>query len=60
MEAIHGDKFFIALEKQINDYHPEPLAAQLVSFSRKVFDLPALDELGDGPIEKTLKFLQDF
>jgi glutamate dehydrogenase len=32
----------------------------LVSFSLKVFDLPALDELGDKPIEKILKFLQDF
>jgi len=60
MEAINGDKFFIALEKQINDHYPEPLAAQLVSFSRKVFDLPALDELGDEPVEKVLKFLQDF
>lgn len=32
----------------------------MVSFSLKVFDLPALDELGDKPIEKILKFLQDF
>jgi len=60
MEPINGDKFFIALEKQINAHYPEPLAAQLVSFSRKVFDLPALDELGDEPVEKVLKFLQDF
>ena len=60
MEAAVGDKFFIALEKQINDQYPEPLATQLVAFSHKVFDLPALDELGQEPVEKALKFLKDF
>lgn len=60
MDVVVGDKFFIVLEKQINDHYPEPLAAQLASFSRKVFDLPALDELGDEPVAKVLKFLQGF
>ena len=60
MDAIIGEKFFAELEKRINDKYPVPLAAQLLSFSRKVFDLPALEELGDSPIEKVLRFLQDF
>ena len=60
MDVINGDKFFIDLERQISDKYSEPLAAQLVSFSRKVFDLATLDELGDEPVAKVLKFLKHF
>ncbi|MDO7653969.1 MAG: NAD-glutamate dehydrogenase, partial [Porticoccus sp.] len=60
MEATVGENFFVALEKQISDQYPAPLAAQLLSFSRKVFDLSSLQELGEEPVEKVLKFLQGF
>ena len=60
METIAGNKFFVTLEKQINSQYPAPLAAQLLSFSRKMFDLPALDEMGEEPIEEVLQFIKDF
>ena len=60
MKASVGDKFFVALEKQISNEYPEPLAAQLLSFSRRIFDLPAIEELGGEPLEKVLRFLHDF
>tara|TARA_R110001592_G_scaffold362770_1_gene678165 strand:- start:13711 stop:18570 length:4860 start_codon:yes stop_codon:yes gene_type:complete len=60
MEAIVGDEFFVDLEKQINDQYPVPLAAQLFTFSCQVFDLHALEELGDLPAEKILWFIRDF
>lgn len=60
MNAIAGEKFFAELEERINGQYPAPLAAQLFSFSRKIYDLAAIEELGDAPLEKVLRFLQDF
>jgi glutamate dehydrogenase len=60
MDAIAAETFFTELEKQINNEYPPPLAAQLFSFSRKVFDLPSLEEMGDSPLEKVKRFLHDF
>jgi glutamate dehydrogenase len=60
MKAIAGDEFFVDLERQINEQYPAPLAAQLLEFSRQVFDFPALEELGDKPTEKVLWFIEDF
>lgn len=60
MEVVVGDKFFKQLEKQINDIYPAPLAAQLLTFSHKIFDLPALEELEGDPIEVALEFIHDF
>jgi glutamate dehydrogenase len=60
MEAVVGDKFFKQLEKQINDLYPAPLAAQLLSFSQKMFDIPALEELEGDPIGVALEFVQNF
>lgn len=60
MEAVVGDKFFKQLEKQINDLYPAPLAAQLLSFTHKIFDLPALEELEGDPVAIAMDFLHNF
>ncbi|MBQ0806478.1 MAG: NAD-glutamate dehydrogenase, partial [Porticoccus sp.] len=60
MEVVVDDKFFKQLEKQINDLYPAPLAAQLLSFSHKIFDLPALEELEGDPVAIAMDYLQNF
>ncbi len=60
MEAVVGDKFFKQLEKQIHDQYPLPLASQLLGFSKKIFDLAALEELEDDPVGVAMEFLHNF
>lgn len=60
MDAVIEDEFFKQLEKQINDRYPAPLAAHLLSFSHKIFDLPALEELEGDPVAVAMVFLDNF